>query len=187
MHAGYSIEFVRNGVEVDHNLFDFSVDKDGGNLISGFGKAAADGPASFHHNLVSNPGRGVIWINEVFNNLSIYNNHIIARTTATPRKEGLFGLNADMDDATLVIRDNIIECQGLTRPLLRREVTNKVTIENNHLVNVSDLTRYDNPTTGAPIGPTEPLRFRCGVHGETTVDQWTVSATPSDSQPERQP
>ncbi|MCR9198012.1 MAG: right-handed parallel beta-helix repeat-containing protein [Planctomycetaceae bacterium] len=187
MHAGYSIEFVRNGVEVDHNLFDFSVDKDGGNLISGFGKAAADGPASFHHNLVSNPGRGVIWINEVFNNLSVYNNHIITRTTATPRTEGLFGLNADIDDATLVIRDNIIECQGLTRPLLRRDVSDRATIENNRLVNVSDTARYGNPTTGAPTGLTEPLRFRCGVHGETTVDQWTVSATPADSQPERQP
>lgn len=177
MHAGYSIEFVRNGVEVDHNLFDFSVDKDGGNLISGFGKAAAAGPASFHHNLVSNPGRGVIWINEVFNNLSVYNNHIIARTTATPRTEGLFGLNAEMDDATLIIRDNIIECRGQARPLLRRDVTDKVTIENNRLVNVSDKSRYANPSTGAAMGPTAPLRFQCGVHNETTVNQWTVSTT----------
>mgnify|MGYP002624363219 CR=1 FL=1 len=41
----YAIEFVRNGVEISHNLFDFSVEKDHGNLISGFGKAPANGPA----------------------------------------------------------------------------------------------------------------------------------------------
>ena len=40
----YSIEFVRNGVEIDHNLFDFDVKNDGGNLISAFGKAPAKGP-----------------------------------------------------------------------------------------------------------------------------------------------
>jgi hypothetical protein len=69
----YSIEFVRNGVEMDHNLFDFDPAKDHGNLISGFGKAPAKGPALFHNNLVSNPGRGVIWINEPYSNLVIRN------------------------------------------------------------------------------------------------------------------
>ncbi len=54
----YSIEFVRNGIEIDHNLFDFDVAKDHGNLISGFGKAPAKGPAQFHNNLVSNPAAG---------------------------------------------------------------------------------------------------------------------------------
>ena len=80
-----SIEFVRNGVEIDHNLFDFDVNEDVVNLISSFGK----GPASFHDNLVSNLGRGVIWINEVFDHLEIRNNFIIARTSATPRTDGL--------------------------------------------------------------------------------------------------
>ena len=56
----YSIEFVRNGIEIDHNLFDFDTKQDVGNLISGFGKAPAKGPAVFHNNLVNNPGRGVI-------------------------------------------------------------------------------------------------------------------------------
>ena len=45
----YSIEFVRNGVEIDHNLFDFDVKNDGGNLISSFGDVAAKGPARFHN------------------------------------------------------------------------------------------------------------------------------------------
>lgn len=185
MRAGYSIEFVRNAVEVDHNLFDFSVEKDGGNLISGFGKATASGPASFHHNLVNNPGRGVIWINEVFNNLSIHNNHVIARTTVTPRKEGLFGLHADMDDATLVIRDNIIECRGLSRPLLRRDVSAQATIENNQLINVSDTSRYANPATDAVRGLGQPLVFHCGVHGETHVQQWEhITRSAGDTTPE---
>ena len=40
----YSIEFVRNGVEIDHNLFDFDTKKDGGNLISGFGQGRGQRP-----------------------------------------------------------------------------------------------------------------------------------------------
>ena len=56
----------RNGVEIDHNLFDFDATQDGSNLISSFGNVAATGPTSFHNNLVSNPGRGVIWLNEAY-------------------------------------------------------------------------------------------------------------------------
>ena len=44
---GYSIEFVRNGIEISHNLFDFDIEQDGGNLISGFGRAPAVGRRSF--------------------------------------------------------------------------------------------------------------------------------------------
>lgn len=177
MHHSYSIEFVRNGVEISHNLFDFDVKKDGGNLISGFGRAAAKGPASFHNNLVSNPGRGVIWINEPYNNLEIRNNHIITRTTATPRKEGLFGFNANCDFDTFSIRDNIIFCEGIQRPLLRRSESYNATIENNQLVNVLDSDRYENPKKDRRPGLEKPLKFECGVHGEFTVDGWNVKET----------
>ncbi len=179
MRNSYSIEFVRNGVEIDHNLFDFDTAKDHGNLISGFGKAAAEGPASFHNNLVSNPGRGVVWINEPYDNLEIRNNHIIARTTSTPRKEGLFGFNKRSDFETIRICSNIIECIGLSRPLLRVDESYDAVIENNKLVNVSDTKRYTNPQTGEKQGLEEPLSFRCGVHGEVTVHGW--QAKPTDS------
>ena len=171
-HNSYAIEFVRNGVEIDHNLFDFSTAKDHGNLISGFGKAPAKGPAVFHNNLVNNPGRGVIWINEPYPNLTVRNNHIVTRTTATPRKEGLFGLNDKTDFSTVVIRDNIIECIGQPRPLLRRDESYGATVENNSLTNVTDTERYENKQTGAPQGLEAPLEFRCGVHGELAVDGW---------------
>ena len=160
MRDSYAIEFVRNGVEIDHNLFDFDVKKDHGNLISGFGKAAAKGPASFHNNLVNNPGRGVIWINEPYNNLVIRNNHIVTRTTATPRKEGLFGFNSACDFKTIVIRDNIIECIGQSRPLLRSKESYGAVVENNTLTNVSDTARYKNPKTDKPVGLEKPLKFR---------------------------
>ena len=173
----YSIEFVRNGVEIDHNLFDFDAQKDGGNLISGFGKAAAPGPASFHDNLVSNPGRGVIWINEIFNNLEIRNNHILARTTATPRTEGLFGFNPGSDFKTISIRDNIIECQGQPRPLLRAKESYAARIQNNTLTNVSDSDKYDNAKADRPPGLDKPLKFECGAHGEFTIDGWKGQAT----------
>ncbi len=178
--TSYAIEFVRNGVEIHHNVFDFDVASDGGNLISGFGKAPAQGPASFHNNLVSNPGRGVIWINEPYDNLVVRNNHIITRTTATPRKEGLFGLNEKSDFSTIQITDNIIECEGLARPLLRKDESYGATIRNNRLNNVSDTDRYENPQTDAKPGPEEPLSFQCGVNGELTVDGWETRPTKSN-------
>lgn len=177
MLDSYSIEFVRNGVEISHNLFDFDVQKDGGNLISAFGKAAAKGPASFHNNLVNNPGRGVIWINEVFNNLEIRNNHVITRTTSTPRKEGLFGFNPVCDFKTISIRDNVIECRGQARPLLRAQESYGAEIRNNQLTNISDTNRFDNPRSNQRAGLEKPLKFECGVHGEYTVDGWQAQPT----------
>ncbi len=172
MLNSYSIEFVRNGVEIDHNLFDFDPKNDDGNLISGFGEAAAKGPASFHNNLVNNPGRGIIWINEIFNGLEIRNNHIITRTTVTPRKDGLFGFNSGCDFKTISIRDNVIECQGQARPLLRAKESYSAVICNNQLTNVSDTNRFANPRTVQRAGLEVPLKFECGVHGEFTVDGW---------------
>jgi nitrous oxidase accessory protein len=173
----YSIEFVRNGVEIDHNLFDFDVKEDHGNLIAGFGDVAARGPAKFHHNLVSNPGRGVVWINEIFNNLEVSNNHILCRPTVTPRTEGLFGFHPGVDFKTIVIKDNIIECVEKPRPLLRCDESYAAIVENNRLVNVSDAGRLKNPKADRPVGLGQPLRFECGAHGEFTVDDWKAGPT----------
>ena len=172
----YSIEFVRNGIEIDHNLFDFDVTKDHGNLISGFGQAAAKGPAIFHNNMVSNPGRGVIWINEPYNNLAIRNNHIITHTTATPRTEGLFGFDEECDFSTITFENNIIECVGQSRSLFRNKESYGMTIRNNTLINVSDTDKYKNPKTDTTIGLEAPLKFNCGVHDEMSVDGWKVTA-----------
>ncbi len=174
----YAIEFVRNGVEIDHNRFDFDVAKDHGNLISAFGNAPAKGPAKFHNNLVSNPGRGVIWMNEPFDHLEVRNNHIIARTTATPRLDGLFGFNAKCDFKTITIKDNVIECEGTARPLLRAKESYAATVENNTLTNVADAGKLANPKADRPIGLEKPLAFACGVHDEITVAGWKATSTP---------
>jgi len=173
----YSIEVARNGVEIDHNLFDFDVKKDHGNLISGFGKANAKGPLMFHNNLVSNPGRGVIWINEVFDNVEVRNNHIIARTTATPRTEGLFGFNPKCDFKTITIKDNVIECEGQARPLLRAKESYAATVENNSLINVADADKLTNAKADRLIGLEKPLKFECGAKGEFTIDGWKAGLT----------
>jgi nitrous oxidase accessory protein len=172
LRDSYSIEFVRNGVEIDHNLFDFDPAKDHGNAISGFGKAAASGPAAFHNNLVANPGRGVIWISEPFANLEVRNNHIVARTTATPRTDGLFGFNPGCNFETFRFASNVIECIGQARPLFRNDASAAIAIENNQLLNISDSARNPNPQTGRPAGLEQPLAFRCGVDGEVAVDGW---------------
>lgn len=175
--TSYAIEFVRNGVEISHNLFDFDLEKDGGNLISGFGREPAAGPALFHNNLVNNPGRGVIWVREPYDNLTVRNNHVITRTTVTPRKEGLFGLNGKSDFSTVRILDNLIECRGIGRPLLRSEASYGAEIRNNRLINVTDAERLKNSMTDDRAGLEEPLRFECGVHGELTVDGWETYPT----------
>jgi len=171
----YSIEFARNGVEIDHNLFDFDVKADHGNLISGFGDVDAKGPLTFHNNLISNPGRGVLWINEVFNNVEIRNNHIITRTTATPRNEGLFGFNPKCDFKTITIKDNVIECIGEPRPLLRAPESYGATVENNSFTNVTDAEKLKNPKADRPVGLEKPLKFDCGVKGEFTVNGWKAN------------
>jgi len=176
----YSIEFVRNGVEIDHNLFDFDLQKDHGNLISAFGNAAAAGPASFHNNLVNNPGRGVIWMNEPYGKLDVRNNHIIVRTTKTPRTEGLFGFNEKSGFAAFRFTDNIIACEGTPRPLFRNDASGGALVENNTLVNITDTARYPNKATGDPQGLEQPLNFACGVNGEMTVDGWKTSKTQSE-------
>lgn len=177
MKNSYAIEFVRNGVEIDHNLFDFDPAKDHGNLISAFGNAPAKGPARFHNNLVNNPGRGAIWMNEVYNDLEVRNNHIVARTTATPRKEGLFGFNAKSDFKTITIRDNRIECLDTPRPLLRSKESYSAAVENNEFVNVADADKFANPKADRPVGLEKPLQFSCGVRDEFTVDGWKAGPT----------
>lgn len=171
-NRSYAIEFVRNGIEMDHNLFDFKTQDDGGNLISGFGKAPAKGPASFHHNLVSNPGRGVIWINEPYNQIRIHSNHIRTRTTPTPRKEGLFGFSPKCDFSTITVENNVIECVGLSRPLFRNAESYGANVKDNKLVNVADADRFkkQNYKETSPLAST--LKFSCGVGGESQVDGW---------------
>ncbi len=172
--TGYAIEFPRNGAEIDHNLFDFDAEKDGGNLISGFGGVACKGPAEFHNNLVSNPGRGVMWIERAFDGMVIRNNHIIARPTPTPRKEGLFGFESKTDFSTHVFKDNIVECVGIARPLFRNDESNKAKIENNLLTNISGTDNYANPETGAKQGLEAPLSFDCGMNSEMMVRGWEM-------------
>jgi nitrous oxidase accessory protein len=171
----YSIEFVRNGVEIDHNLFDFDPQKDHGNLISGFGQAAAAGPALFHNNLVNNPGRGVIWINEPYNNLTVRNNHIIVRPTVNQRNEGLFGFHESCDFPTFRFENNIIECLDTTRPLFRNDASGKSTVKGNRWQGITDENRYQNGKADPKAGLEAPLQFTCGVHEETKVDGWKHS------------
>ncbi len=174
----FAIEWPRNWAEVDHNLFDFDLSDDNGNLLKSFGGADAQGPTLFHNNLVKNPGRGVFSAERVYNNAEFSNNHIIANSTVTPRTNALFGFPATNDFSTVVFRDNIIECYGVTRPLVNTASAFSAVIENNLLVGISDVGNYANPQSGAPRGLLAPLLFTCGVEGEFTVDGWDFLPTP---------
>ncbi|MEM9213619.1 MAG: LamG-like jellyroll fold domain-containing protein [Cyanobacteria bacterium P01_F01_bin.150] len=179
----YSLEWARNGAEIDHNVFALDIEQDRGNLISNFGDEAAEGPTKFHNNLIINPGRGIFWSAGVYNNFSFYNNEIIANETVTPRSEGLFSFNDNTDFSTIEIKDNIISVNGIPRPLIRREASYAATIENNTLINVSDADQFDNLNTGAPRGLLAPLLFTVGARDEFTVDGANLSPTENGGLP----
>ncbi len=175
----YSLEWARNGAEVNHNVFNLNPEKDKGNLISNFSTEPAQGPTKFHNNLILNPGRGVVWHKGIYNNFSFYNNEVIANKTATPRRDGFLGFHPGTDFSTIEIRDNIIRSNGISRPLMRNQASYDAIIANNRLVNISDANKIDNPNTGAPQGPIEPLLFQVGVDGEFTVDGAELKANQS--------
>jgi hypothetical protein len=186
----YALEWAHNGVEIDHNLFDFDTSDDSGNLITNFAGStatASDGWTRFHNNLIKNPGRGIYNSNGmVYNNIEFYNNHVIGNTTATPRTEGMFGLPSGTDFGTIQIRDNIFQFNGTARPLFRNAASYGSVVVNNTLTNVSDAGLYANPSTGATRGPTSALSFALGVSGEYTINGWSISPTPGRLVIERQ-
>jgi hypothetical protein len=171
--SSYALEWARNSVEIDHNLFDFDENQDGGNLISNFGDQPAAGPTYFHDNLIKNPGRGLFWSEGIYNQFKFYNNHV--RANGQNRKGGFFGFNQNSNFDTILIKDNIIEhTEDNPRPLMRNEASYQAEIINNTLVNISDAEKYSNSSTGDPQGPVTPLEFTVGVNGEYQVDGWIV-------------
>ena len=118
----------------------------------------------------------MIWNERAFTQLVIRNNLIITRTTSSPRTEGLFAVGGKDFGETKIV-DNVIECEGQPRPLLRNAASYSAEIRNNRLTNVSDSDRYENPASGATSGLEAPLRYRCGAEGEMTVDGWKTFPT----------
>ena len=102
----------------------------------------------------------------------------IVRNTTTPRTAGLFGIGGTDFSQTKIV-DNVIECCGQPRPLLRNKPSYGAEIRNNRLTNVSDTDRYENATDTKP-GLKQPLKFSSGVRRELIVDGWeTRSSTNS--------
>ncbi|MGD1843224.1 MAG: right-handed parallel beta-helix repeat-containing protein [Thermonemataceae bacterium] len=171
--SSYAIEGSRNGLEINNNLFDFSTDKDHGNLVSSW-TPKSPGPVKFHDNYIKNPGRGIFWTTHVYNGVSFYNNHVITNTTITPRTEGLFGLPKETNFSTIKIFNNIIECKGTARPLMRNTESYKAVIHNNKLTNVKDKGKFKNASTGNTKGPRGDGKFSCGVNGAYKVNRWSI-------------
>jgi len=82
---------------------------------------------------------------------------------------------------TISIRDNIIECLELPRPLFRNAESYSARVENNQLKGVADADKLGNPAADRPPGLEAPLKFTCGAHDEFTVDQWQAGPTQNDA------
>ncbi len=174
LRRSYAIEFARNNVRINHNLFDFKPQEDQGNLISDHGRQPSPGPLWMHNNLIQNVGRGIFWSRPGYNNVQFVNNHV--RALGSPQSLALFQFNPVTDFQTIRIAGNIIEsAQNNPRPLLQDGVGANARIENNKLINILDIDSYTNPKTEEPMGPTEPLQFTAGVRNEIQVNQWTTT------------
>jgi len=174
LKRSYALEWARNAVEIDHNLFDFNVVDGGGNLISNHGDKAAPGFTLFHDNLIKNPGLGIFWTKGIYNQFRFYNNHVKANNLSM--NQGLFEFHPQTNFPTIEIRDNIIEnTANNPRPLMRNQESYAAIIENNRLKNISDTSAYDNLQKQGVQGLLEPLYFQVGVDGEYTVNNWNVT------------
>ena len=165
------IECPRNGIVVNHNLFESTK-----SVVVGWLHNVEAGPMVFHDNLIKDPDYGGVFeLNgDAVNNVSFYNNHIRANE-AKSRTESFFNMPGNTNWNTITVKDNIIECFKAARPLFREPGASKgVVVENNTLTNVSDANTYSNASTNNPRGLTEHLHFICGAPGnQYVVDQWT--------------
>ncbi|NJO68875.1 MAG: hypothetical protein HC830_05945 [Bacteroidetes bacterium] len=169
------IEGPRGGLIVDHNLVELTVERDGGNLYTDHDNREVYGSLHFQNNLIKNPGRGIFWSISKYSNLHFTHNHVIANTTITPREEGFFDINGNSDFTNIEITNNIIEVNGLSRPLMRNNESRKLAkIVNNHFVNVADTLQYENKRTKVKAGLVEILNFECGYKNEYRVNGWNA-------------
>lgn len=84
----------------------------------------------------------------------------------------------DTEFDSIKITNNIIEIIGDPRPLLRSDESRAgATIENNVFTNIEDSAALSNPSTGAAVGPSNPLSFSVGVDGEYIVDGFEIQST----------
>ncbi len=168
----YSLEGPRNDFIVEENIFAFSPEADGGNLVSTFGNEYPTYPEGmvFRRNMILNPGRGIFWSDSSVNGLDFENNHVYVVPTQNDRTTPMFDFNPSGNLANVTLADNIIEMDGVSRPLFNGAIAGGVTLRNNKLVGVSDAGELGNPQTGAAQGIGEPLRFAVGVDGAYAVD-----------------
>jgi hypothetical protein len=174
IRKSYAIEFARNNVRIDRNLFDIKPKDDGGNLISDHGNRLSPGPLWMHDNLIRNVGRGIFWSKGAYNRIQFVNNHV--RATKNTRKGAFFQLPSNTDFETIQIANNIFECTpDSPRPLLSTNIQPFQNIQNNRFVNMLDADRYAKPRSEIASGPKKPLQFTVGVNNEIQVDRWSVT------------
>ena len=172
----YSIEGPRNDFIIEENVFAFSPDAntgaDKGNLVSTFGNSYSTYPEGmvFQRNLILNPGRGIFWSGSSVNELDFSNNYVYVVPTINNRTNPMFDFRDDGNTAGVTLSDNVIEMDGVSRPLLNDAIAGKMKLNNNKLIGVSDADELDNPQTGAVQGLGEPLRFSVGVDGAYEID-----------------
>ncbi|WP_404790782.1 hypothetical protein [Altericista sp. CCNU0014] len=169
----YAIEFARNNVRIDRNLFDLDPKDDRGNLISDHGKRLSSGPLWMHDNLIRNVGRGIFWSKGAYNRIQFVNNHV--RASKNTRNSPFFQLPSNTDFQTIQIERNIFECApNSPRPLLSVDSKLLKNLQNNTFVNVLGMNRYARTRSNAPSGPKQPLQFTAGVNNEIQVNGWSV-------------
>ena len=172
----YAIEGPRSYLIVENNFFEFETDDPGGNLFTDHSNHTILRNIRIHNNQISNVGRGIYWSKGCPSvNVSIKNNHLKSVPTDPVMDFGFFQFSSGTNFTSIDIKDNIVECSAdLPRPLLRNDLDEYPNIENNKLVNVSDISFYENTQTAGVQGLKEPLKFKCGYKNEFLVEGWEL-------------
>ncbi|NJN26604.1 MAG: hypothetical protein HC819_11800 [Cyclobacteriaceae bacterium] len=175
----YTLEGPRSYIIVDSNYFDFPIEKDNGRLYTDHDdhkRAEVYGHMFFINNQIKNPGRGIFWSKGGGDKFVYFlNNHVLANATLAKREGPLLHFNDGTDFSVIQIKNNIVECIGIARPLLNSEESRKsAVVENNVLINVVDINDIENPDTPLTSGISNPLNFRCGYKKEYLVEGWRL-------------
>ena len=146
----YTIEGPRNHLRVERNHI--RIEKPNGRVYTHHG-GRNNGPVWFHHNLIENVDRAVLWMNEgLAENLRFHNNTVRC-AVAGERKGALFGAYTAERLNGWIVRNNVlIAPPEEPRAIMAtgRGVPGKITADHNLCVNV---TGGDEPVAAADFAP----------------------------------
>ena len=167
----YTIEGPRNHLRVDHNWI--HIEKPNGRVYTHHG-GTNHGPVWFHHNVVENVDRGLIWMNEgLAERIYVYNNTVFCADAGTRTGALLGAWTAERLNDWQFKNNVVVAAWSQPRSLLnmKRGVPEKISVKRNLFVNVLDVPEGNivDETPGLARRGDKPGPFYVPAGGESVV------------------